>query len=76
MKEPILARLGDAISQVGNVVIFRGEQNHSISGDAYRYNRPRVMALANWLFRDPQHCRNAYLKDIWQAERLIFNRIN
>lgn len=71
MKESLLARLGDAVSQVGNVLLFNGNQNHSISGDAYRFKRPRVMALANWLFRDPEHCKHAHLKDIWLADRLI-----
>lgn len=69
--ESRLARIGDAISQVGNVLLFNGNPNHSISGDAYRYNRPRWMALANWLFRDDDHCRHAHLKDVWLADRLI-----
>lgn len=71
MTESRLARLGDAVSQVGNVLIFGGNQNHSISGDAYRYNRPRWMALANWLFRDPEHCRKAHLKDVFMAWKLV-----
>lgn len=66
-----LINFGDALSQVGNVRLFNGNQNHSISGDAYRYNRQRWMALANWLFRDPEHCRKAHLKDIRLADRLI-----
>lgn len=68
--ESRLARFGDALSQVGNVLLFNGNPNHSISGDAYRYNRPRWMALANWLFRDPEHCRKAHLKDVYMAWKL------
>ena len=70
-RESRLARFGDAISQLGNVLFFGGNQNHSISGDAFRYGRPKVMALANWLFRDADHCRHAHLKDVWLADRLI-----
>ena len=66
-----LINFGDALSQVGNVQLFNGNQNHSISGDAYRYNRPRWMALANWLFRDPEHCRKAHLKDVFMAWKLV-----
>jgi hypothetical protein len=71
MSESKLARIGDAISQLGNVLFFDGDQNHSISGDAYRYDRPLVLRLANWLFRDPEHCRMAHMKDIWNADQLI-----
>ena len=71
MNESKLARLGDAISQFFNVWIFDGNQNHSISGDAYRFNRPRVLRLANWLFRDPEHCRKAHLKDVYLAWKLV-----
>jgi hypothetical protein len=71
MTESRLARFGDALSQVGNVLLFNGNPNHSISGDAYRYNRQRWMALANWLFRDPEHCRKAHLKDVSQAWKLV-----
>lgn len=70
MTESRLARLGDAISQVGNVLLFNGNPNHSISGDAYRYNRPHWMTLANWLFSDPEHCRKAHLKDVYMAWKL------
>lgn len=70
-RESRLARFGDALSQVGNVLLFDGNQNHSISGDAFRYKRPRTLRIANWLFRDTNHCRRAHLKDIWLADRLI-----
>ena len=70
MKESRLARIGDAISQLGNVLLFNGSQNHSISGDAFRYGRPLVLSIANWLFRDTNHCRHAHLKDVWLADRL------
>lgn len=66
-----LIRFGDALSQALNVLLFNGNQNHSISGDAYRYDRPRTLRLANWLFRSKDHCREAHLKDIWLADRLI-----
>lgn len=56
-----LINFGDALSQVGNVLLFNGNTNHSIGGDAYRYNRPRWMALVNWLFRDDMHCAKTYI---------------
>lgn len=70
-RESRLARFGDALSQVGNVLLFDGNQNHSISGDAWRYERKRTMALANWLFRDDEHCRKAHLKDVFMAWKLV-----
>ena len=70
-REPLLHRLGDAVSQLGNVVIFKGHQNHSISGDAWLHGRHRTMRLANWLFRSPLHCRHAHLKDVYLADQLI-----
>ena len=36
-----LIRLGDALSQFFNVLIFNGDSNYSISGDAYRFRRAR-----------------------------------
>lgn len=71
VKESRLGRLGDAISQVLNVIIFNGNQNHSISGDAFRYGRARTLAVSNFLFRSDDHCRLAHLKDVWNADRLI-----
>ena len=61
-----LRRLGDALSQFFNVLIFNGEANHSISGDAYRFNRVWLIKILDLLFSplEKEHCKNAHLKDI------------
>lgn len=68
-----LIRLGDAVSQFGNVLIFDGDPNHSISGDAYRFGRYRLVALIDWLFSpfESDHCRKSYLHDVEKARRLV-----
>ena len=68
-----LIRLGDALSQVGNVLIFNGDPNYSISGDAYRRNRPLLRRIIDIIFRpfEADHCRMAYLNDVQKARRLI-----
>ena len=68
-----LVRLGDAVSQFFNVLIFNGDPNHSISGDAYRFGRYRLAAFIDWLFSpfESDHCRNAHINDLEKARRLL-----
>lgn len=68
-----LIRLGDATSQFFNVLLFNGDPNHSISGDAYRFNRVRLRRFIDWLASpwESDHCRQAYEKDRWKAEQLL-----
>ena len=68
-----LIRLGDALSQFFNVLIFNGDPNHSISGDAYRFNRRRLMLAIDWLASpwESDHCRRAYQNDVSKAARLL-----
>lgn len=68
-----LIRAGDALSQLLNVLIFDGDPNHSISGDAYRYKRVRLMRVINWLASpwEAEHCRLAYEHDVSKAARLL-----
>lgn len=68
-----LIHLGDALSQFFNVLIFNGDPNDSISGDAYRLNRPHLRAFIDWLFSpfEKDHCRAAYLNDLGKAKRLV-----
>lgn len=72
MKPSRLIRLGDAASQFFNVLIFNGDPNHSISGDAYRFKRVRLQRFINWLFSpfEDEHCRRAYEHDVKKAFRL------
>ena len=65
MKTPRLIRFGDAFSQFMNVLIFNGDPNHSISGDAYRYKRESLRRFIDWVFFwDPDHCRVSHENDI------------
>lgn len=66
-------RLIDATSQWFNVLLFNGEANYSISGDAHRLHRPRLRAFIDALMApfEADHCRNAYLADIARALRLL-----
>lgn len=68
-----LIRLGDSLSQFFNVLIFNGDSNHSISGDAYRFCRYRLAAFIDWLFSpfEKDHCRQAYLNDVDKARMLV-----
>lgn len=68
-----LHRLIDATSQWSNVLLFNGEANYSISGDAYRLNRPRLRAAIDMLMRpiETDHCRKSYLADIERAAKLL-----
>lgn len=68
-----LIRLGDALSQLGNVLIFNGDPNYSISGEAYRKNRTLLRRLIDALFArwEADHCRQAYLNDVQKARKLV-----
>jgi len=63
-----LFRLADASSQFFNVLFYNGEPNHSVSGDAYRYNRIRTQKFIDWfflkLFKEEQHCKASHLNDV------------
>lgn len=63
-----LFRLADAVSQLFNVLIFNGEPNHSVSGDAFRYNRIRTKAFIDWFFlkffKEEEHCKSSHLNDV------------
>ncbi len=69
-----LIRLGDATSQWFNVLLFNGDPNHSISGDAYRFNRRRLMRFIDWLASpwEDDHCRRAYEHDVLKGRRLVY----
>lgn len=68
-----LIRAGDALSSFFNVLIFNGDPNYSISGDAYRFSRHRLRRVIDWLFSpfEADHCRSAYLNDVQKARRLV-----
>jgi hypothetical protein len=68
-----LIKLGDATSQLGNVLLFNGDPNYSISGDAYRYKREWLRRFIDWLASpwEQDHCRLAHENDVSKAERLL-----
>jgi hypothetical protein len=68
-----LIRLGDAMSQLFNVLLFNGDPNHSISGDAYRFGRQRLQQFIDWLALpwEDEHCRQSYERDRVKAEQLL-----
>lgn len=68
-----LIRLGDAISQFLNVLIFGGDSNHSVSGDAYRFKRERLRRFIDFIFSpfEKDHCYKAHMHDVRKAERLV-----
>ncbi len=70
---PRWIRLGDAVSQFFNVLIFDGDPNYSISGDAFRLRRHRLRRVIDALFSpwESDHCRLAYENDRWKAALLV-----
>ncbi len=73
MSAPRLIRAGDALSQFFNVLIFNGDPNHSISGDAYRYKREALRKFIDLLFSpfESEHCRKAHEHDVAKAVALF-----
>jgi hypothetical protein len=67
-----LIRLGDATSQFLNVLLLNGDPNHSISGDAWRFNRKRTQKVLDFLFWpfEKDHCYKAHLHDVRKATKL------
>ena len=65
-----LIHLGDALSQFFNVLLFNGDPNYSISGDAYRFKRVWMMKLIDKVF-GAGHCESAYANDVAKAQALV-----
>jgi hypothetical protein len=65
-------KLGDALSQFFNVLLFNGDSNHSISGDAWRFNKKRLNKVLDFIFSpfEKQHCYKAHLQDVQKATKL------
>ena len=67
-----LIKLGDALSQFFNVLLFNGDSNHSISGDAWRFKRNTLRKLIDLIFSpfEKEHCYKAHLHDVQKATKL------
>lgn len=61
-KSNYFIRIGDAVSQLGNVVLLNGMANESISGRAYRENWKIAKAIDFVLGKD--HCKESYENDL------------
>lgn len=73
-----LVRVGDALSQLLNVLVFLGQNsNESLSGRAYRMHRMSwpwnvAYTLINLIFIwQKDHCRLAYVLDRQRAARML-----
>jgi hypothetical protein len=68
-----LIRLGDALSQFFNVLIFNGDANYSISGDAHRFKRLGLERFIDLLFSsfETNHCERAYWADVARAYSIV-----
>jgi len=74
--------VGDALSQLINVLIFMGKNpNESLSGRAYRERKEAKYAYGFWWYMhliinclfwwQDNHCRAAYNADVARARELI-----
>lgn len=66
-------RVGDAVSQLLNVVLFNGDANESISGRSYREKRKLANKFINMLLSpiEKNHCRLAYITDAVRASLVV-----
>ena len=67
-----LIKLGDALSQLFNVLLLNGDSNHSISGDAWRFKRNKLRKFIDLIFSpfEKEHCYKAHLHDVQKATKL------
>jgi hypothetical protein len=68
-----IIRLGDALSQFLNVLIFNGDPNYSISGESYRRGLTTRKAVIDFIFSpiESEHCKKAYEHDVLKARILL-----
>ena len=68
-----LIRLGDALSQFFNVLLFNGDPNYSSRGDAYPFKRTIMVKIIDWMFSrwEKDHCKTAYENDVAKAAKLL-----
>lgn len=73
MKTSRWVRIGDAISQGANVLLFDGEANESISGRAHREGWRKTERVINFLlaWKEPDHCRRAHEADVRRAHEWV-----
>lgn len=71
---PRLIKIGDALSQLGNVTFLPNHTetnaNESISGRSYRNGWTRMVRFIDFLL-GKGHCERAFLNDIERAHRTL-----
>ena len=62
-----LARVGNALSQLLNVVLLNGHPNESVSGRCHREGWKTAETIVDTLFWfDPEHCLHSHLNErVW-----------
>ena len=70
----ILIRIGDALSQLCNVIFLNGHPNESMSGRAWRTQSKWYKVIDTILWFDKDHCKMAYENDLKYAEQLLSNK--
>lgn len=63
-------RIGDACSQLANVVFLNGDANESISGRAWRSRWQTVISVIDFIL-GTGHCESAYIADVKRAYNTI-----
>ena len=66
-----LIRIGDALSQLLNVIILDGHPNESLSGRAWRTQSRWYKVIDTLLWFDADHCMSSYLNDLQYAAELL-----
>jgi hypothetical protein len=68
-----LNNVGDALSQLGNVLFFNGDPNESISGRSHRQR----WKLESWIdaVLGKDHCKLSHSRDIDYAIKFLENNL-
>lgn len=56
-----------ALDQLGNALLG-GMADETISAHAFRQGWTRRVRLIDWIFRDPNHCRESYNSEILRRQ--------
>jgi len=66
-----LIKIGDALSQLLNVILLNGHPNESLSGRAWRTKSKWYKVIDALLWFDANHCQVAYENDLKYAISLV-----
>lgn len=69
-----IIRIGDALSQLLNVLLLNGHPNESLSGRAWRTKSVWYLVIDTILWFDDNHCMTAYTNDLKYARDLLCNK--